>query len=188
MSINQRGKLTILCIVLVLLSGCPSKSPLHPKYDELISRGFYVYVLPKHEMEERGWSREISIWSWSRHCQGGEISETFNPIQIDYTGSDSGLNLMIGPWDMYWDNRRSTTDINLRTPWALNENAEYYIITEDGKDYVHLRFNDRFKIPVQIVSNLSVGEVVQLINQLEYIGPPPDTVTNPWDYSRCPNQ
>ena len=185
---SQKGTLAALCIVLFMTAGCSEAHPLHPTYEELTQRGFYVYVLPESEMEKHEWSQTVSIWSWDRHCKGVESSETFNPIRIRYNGPRSGLTLLLGPWSMYWDYREPTSDTKLETPQAMDGSAVYYVINEDDNDYVHLKFKDRFEIPVQVLSNLPITEVVRLINQLEYIGPPPETVTNPWEYSRCPGR
>jgi hypothetical protein len=50
----------------------------------------------------------------------------------------------------------------------MDGTAVYYIVTDDNEDYVQLRFEDRFGIPVYVSSNLSITEVIQLLNQLEY--------------------
>jgi hypothetical protein len=180
-----KSALVSLCIVSLVAVGCSKDHPLYPSYEELTQRGFYVYVLPKNEVERRQWSQTVSIWSWNKHCRGIETSETSNPIRIRYDGSQSGLTLLLGPWSLYWDHRESTSEVELETPWTIDGRAVYYEINEDDEDYIHLRFKDRFGIPVQVLSNLPIAEVVQLINQLEYVGPSPRTVTNPWDASRC---
>jgi hypothetical protein len=184
---NHRGRLTVVCVAtLVLVATCSPDHPLHPDYEELTQRGFYIYVLPESELEQRGWLQTVSIWSWDRHCKGFEVSETFNPISVAYRGqaTQPELAITIGPWSMAWDHRKPTTEVKLDTLWALDSTAVYY--TSD--DYIRLKFQDQFGIPVQVSSSLPITELVQLINQLEYIGPPPETVTNPWDYSSCPGQ
>lgn len=179
-----RDKPLMMCLVLLsVVVGCSrSHPPLHPSYEELTRRGFYVYVLPEEEVNDRKWTQTVTIWSWDKHCSGGEIGEVFNPIRVSYGESQgqSGLTILIGPWSMYWDNREPTTEVELNTLWGTDDTAAYYIV--DG--YVHLRFEDRFGFPVQVLSNIPITEVVQLVNQLEYIGPPPESVSNPWDCSR----
>lgn len=182
--LSQKSTLVVLCIVLIVAVGCSEAHPLHPTYEELVQRGFYVYVLPEKEIEKHEWSQTVSIWSWDRHCQGTEASETFNPIYVRYNGPRSGLTLLLGPWSMYWDYREPTSEARLETPWAMDGSAVYYVIDEEGNDYVHLKFKDRFEIPVQVLSNLPITEVVRLIDQLEYIGLPAEIVTNPWDCSK----
>lgn len=184
---NHRGRLPVVCIaILALATMCSPTRPLHPSYEELTQRGFYIFVLPESEVERRGWLQRVTIWSWDRHCKGIEISETFNPISITYRrqATPPEFTITMGPWSMAWDHRKPTTEVKLDTSWALDGTAVYY--TNDN--YISLMFQDRFGIPVQVGSRLSITEVVQLINQLEYIGPPPETVTNPWDYSKCPGR
>lgn len=182
---SQKSTLAVLCVVLVVAAGCSEAHPLHPTYEELTQRGFYVYILSESEIEKHEWSQTVSIWSWDRHCKGG-ISGGSNPIHISYDGQQEqpGLLLVIGPWNTLWDYRKLTTKAELDTPWAMDSVGEYYTI--DG--YSRLKFEDRFGITVQVGSCLPITEVVRLVNQLEYIGPPPETVTNPWDYSKCSGQ
>ncbi len=85
---------------------------------------------------------------------------------------------------MTWDHRKPTTEVNVNAQWAMDSVAVYYTTG----DYTRLKVEDRFGIPVQIGSRLPITEVVQLLKQLEHIGPPPETVTNPWDYSKCSGQ
>ena len=179
----RSGILVLVVTMFIVTTGCTGEShPLNPTFEELMQRGFYVYVLPKSEMEKRGWSQTVSIWSWDRHCTGVEPSETSNPIYVRYEGQQEqpGFALAIGPWDMTWDHREPTTEVEIDTQWAANGRAVYYII----EDYAHIRFEDRFGIPVQVGSRLPITEMVQLINQLEYVGPPSDAVGDPWDCSR----
>jgi len=166
------------CAALGMITGCCEKHPKYPTYDELTQRGFYVYVLPESEVERREWSQTISIWSWDRHCRGYEVTETSNPIHVRYDGLQSSMTLRLGPWSLYWDHREPTTDVKLDSPWAMDGTAVYYTITEDNKVYVRLKFKDRFGIPVYVSSNLSITEVVQLLNQLEYRGPNVIKLTN----------
>ncbi len=176
--------LIILCIIiLVLATACSSNHPLYPTYEELTRRGFYVYILPQDEVKRRGWSQTISIWSWDKHCKGIEVSETFNPITINYRGPSTQpeFTVTIGPWDMAWDSHKPTIEVRLDTPWTQSSTAIYY----KSGNYLRLRFQDRFGVPVQISSRLSMNEVVWLISRLQYIGPPPEEVTNPWDHSKC---
>ncbi len=179
--------LAISCLILITLAtACSSDHPLHPTLKELTQRGFYVYILPEDETRKRGWSQTISIWSWDRHCKSVDIGETFNPITINYRGQSTQpeLTITIGPWDMAWDHRKPTIEVKLDTLLAQNGLAVYY----KSDNYLQLRFQDRFGIPVQISSRLPITEVVWLINRLEYVGPPPEEVTNPWEYSKCSKQ
>ena len=183
---EYRYLLRLVTVALLAVTGCSKPHPLNPTYEELVHRGFYIYVLPSNEVAARKWQETVSIWSWDRHCSGVELSETANPIRVVYTGESDQpeLRLTIGPWSMAWDHRQSTTAIQLNTEWARTGSARYYVV----EGYLNLAFEDRFGIPVRIGSRHPVTEVVHLINQLEYIGPPSETVGNPWDYARCPGQ
>jgi len=85
---------------------------------------------------------------------------------------------------MAWDHRKPTKEIKIDTLWAMDSVAVYYTT----EDYTRLKFKDRFEIPVQVGSRLPIAEIVQLINQLEYIGPPPESVIDPWNVSKCKGQ
>lgn len=183
MQFARRNLFTAICLILAVCTACSQSHPLYPSYEELTRRGFYVYTLPEREIEQRGWSQRIWIWSWDRHCRGIEEVETFNPLAVDYVGSESGLFMRIGPWTMWWNSRAPAVEVNLGTPWARDGSALY--LTE--RDTIYLRFIDRFGVPVLVTSvNLKVDELVYLLNQLEYIGPPPEAVSGPWDPSKCP--
>lgn len=181
--LSHKGKLTLtmLCVLLAIVTGCAQSHPLYPSYEELTQRGFYLYVLPGKIVEQHGWLQTVSIRSWDKHCIGAESSETANPIYVRYDGSQgqSVLTMIIGPWDMAWDHRKPTTEVQVDTPWAMDGEAVYYVI----EDYTRLRFEDGFGTPIQIGSRLPITEIVQLITQLEYIGPPQETVTDPWGCS-----
>ena len=90
--------------------------------------------------------------------------------------------MLIGPWNMYWDSTRDAVTVALNTEWSKDGKARYYYLSEG---VVHMRFEDRFGIPVQIISDLPVEEVISLVNRLEYVGPPPEEVTDPWDPGKC---
>ena len=168
-----------------MVVGCFADHPINPSYEELAQRGFYIYILPNSETKQLGWLQEVSIWSWGRHCKGIETGETFNPISVSYYDETGQLVffISIGPWDMAWNHRENLTDAKLDSLWAMDGVATYY----KSGDFIRLTFRDRFGIPVQISSRLPITEVIQWINQIEYIGPPPERVTNPWDISKCDN-
>jgi hypothetical protein len=188
-SLGPARRVVACCfIVLVSVNSCFDSHPLHPSYEELSQRGFYVYILPKDEAEHRGWLQEVEIWSWDRHCRGVEVAETYNPIEVFYHTEtrEAKFAITIGPWSMAWDHRKPTQEVKLNTPWISGNTAVFYRSADrEDDDYIHLRFEDRFGIPVQVVSSLSITEVVRLINGIEYVGPSPEAVANPWDYSRC---
>jgi hypothetical protein len=173
--------LLLLMITCVTVSGCSSRHPLFPGYDELAERGFYAYVLPQTVSSQWGWSEAMRIWSWDRHCRGTEPTETANPVYVVYEGGPNpGLQIMIGPWNLAWNESRTTTTVKLDSVWAPSGVAEYYEI--DG--YVRLRFTDVFGFPVQIGSKLEISDLVYLANRLEYVGPPPENISDPWECKR----
>ena len=175
------GLLVMLVLTLDMITGCSNHHPLYPTHDELTERGFYAYVLAQGESSARGWSETLRIWSWDRHCKGVEPTETSNPVYVIYDGGlEPGLQIMVGPWNVAWNESRITTMIKLDTTWAESKNAEYY----ETEGYIKLRFEDVFGFPVQIGSGLPISDVVDLVNHLEYIGPPPYDVSNPW---KCDN-
>jgi len=55
--------------------------PLHPTYEALKGRGFYVFVLPEQEVRARGWQQDITLWSWNIHC-GVLTGDTYNPLVL----------------------------------------------------------------------------------------------------------
>lgn len=179
---HLRTRMLLCAIMLMILYGCAEKHPLHPSYEELKQRGFYVYVLPERELDKYEWTQTISIWSWDRHCKGIEWTENFNPIRIEYVNTEKYLFIIIGPWNMYWDSSQKMLQMEIDTRWAKDRFATYYML-DDG--IIHMRFEDSFGINVQIISNLPVDEIKSLVSQLEYIGPPPELVTNPWDFAKC---
>lgn len=83
---EYRYLLRLVTVVLLTVTGCSKPHPLNPTYEELVHRGFYIYVLPSNEVAARKWQETVSIWSWDRHCSGVELSETANPIRVVYTG------------------------------------------------------------------------------------------------------
>ena len=180
--------MAVCVIILVIVIGCSDSEthPLYPSYAELTQRGFYVYVLPESEVKQRGWSQTVWIYSWDQHCKNMEPSASPNPISVSYLGpaENEGVGILISPWSIAWDHGEPSTEMKLETPWAGYGVAEYYT----SGNYNSLQFEDRFGISVEVSSRLPVTEVILLINQMEYIGPPPETVTNPWDYSKCPDR
>lgn len=178
------GRLAAICAVLVaLVFGCRNTEtyPLHPSYAELAQRGFYIYVLPESEMNQRRWSQTVWIYFWDQHCKNPGPSASPNPISVNYDGPDgeSQFSLLISPWSITWQHDKRATEVPLKTPWADGA-AEYYRCAQSC-----LRFVDWLGVSVEVWSSLPVTDTVGLVNQLQYIGPPRETLTSPWDYSRC---
>lgn len=177
-------KFLIIVLLAIGITQCSKSYPLHPTYSELINKGYYVYVLPEHEIRNREWTETVSIWSWDRHCHGTEISETANPIYVIYKDNTHQVKfqLTIGLWNMTWNHNQTKNQTQLDTQWASTGTAEYYTID----NYTKLRFEDKLGILVQVGSQMPITEVISITNELRYIGPFSDTITNPWDYTKCP--
>jgi hypothetical protein len=164
-------------IVLLMLIGCAKERPLHPSYTELIKNQFYVYVLPETEVQRRQWEEIISIWGYRFHCQSNEAPNNLYVRYVDEY-AQVGVDLIIGPWSDVWDWSQDTTEVPLDTTIAKEKRAVFYART-DGS--TALMFEDQFGIQVQVRSRYPITETLEIVQQLEYIGPPSDMVSNPWD-------
>lgn len=167
----------IWIVVLLMLTGCAKERPLHPSYEELIKNGFYVYVLPEAEMQRRQWEEIISIWGYRFHCQSNEAPNNLYVRYVDEYAQVE-VDLIIGPWSDVWDWNQNTTEVLLDTTIAKKKRAVFYNRT-DGS--TALMFEDQFGIRVQVWSSYPITQTLEIVQQLEYIGPPSDTVSNPWD-------
>lgn len=181
---------SIALAVVASLVGCSQPSPLHPSYDDLKREGFYVYVLPESVVAQKGWRQEITISSFDRHCRGLTAAEQHNPLYVYYLASlDRNVprrpifSVEVGPWSPPWGTEGPWTEIELRLKWVNGGVGQYLEGTLTNGAFVEIRFIDTFGFPVYIDSRLSLTETVSLIDQLEYVGPSPSTVVNPWDCS-----
>jgi len=178
--------------VVILLVGCSQPSPLHPSYNDLKLEGFYIYALPENEVSRQGWEQEIMISSFDRHCKGLTATEQHNPLYVYYLDPlDKDLprqpifSIEIGPWSPPWGTAGPwASEIELQSKWVDGKVGQYLEGTPSTNGtFVGMKFTDTFGFPVYVGSWLSLTKTVALINQLEYVGPPPDTVVNPWDCS-----
>jgi len=180
MTISRLFEPNIIIIVIMSLIGCTQTDfSTNRSEAELIENGFYILKLPNAEVAQRGWSETIHISSFDRHCHGVGVAETANPIMVIYRDNQSRnvFSITLGPWNMAWDRQEPTTQIEIASEWASEEMAEYY----EYERTIKAKFSDTFEIPVQVFySQPSISETIKLINQLEYSGPPPETITNPW--------
>jgi hypothetical protein len=170
-----------MCVLtLIVLGGCYPKHPLHPSYESLAEHGFYVYVLPKAELQQREWQETVRIWRYDFHCR---YDDAQNNLRIMYRDKADQMEfeLIIGHWSEVWDWTQETTLVPLNTNLAPDGSADFYP-TSDAS--VALMFEDQFGIQVQVWSEFAITETIELVNQLEYIGPSPDTITDPWDNCR----
>jgi len=161
-------------------SGCGEVHPLHPSYDELTKKGFYVYVLPATVVQERGWLEDASLWSYTFHCQPSNNGND-NPVRITYQSENGNIDfeIIIGNWTGIWEWSKPRSEVQLSASWLPSFQGEYY--QSSSSDSVGVMFTDPFGIQVQVWSDYAIDETAQLISQLQYIGPDPVTVTNPWD-------
>lgn len=163
-------------LILIVLTGCAKTQPIYPSYDDLIQHRFYAYVLPDAETQQRGWNEAISIWDYDFHCQYYEDANNLYIVYKDEAGHTK-LKLVIGHGSEAWDRRRQTTEVPLSTRWAAKGKAIFYD-TSDGT--VAMMFEDVVGIPVQVWSDFAITETVSLVNELEYVGPSLETMTDPW--------
>lgn len=182
--------------VVLILAGCSKSGSLHPSYSELVREGFYVYVLPKDEVAQRGWEQEVTIWSFDRHCKALTAAEQYNPLQVSYTDpyvdppredlpNQSSFAIQIGPWVPPWASSSGPwAEVELQLEHMDGKTAQYKEWSRPAGVFLGITFVDVFGQPVCVSSWLPLEETVSLINQLEYVGPPPDTVADPWDCSR----
>lgn len=169
---------SMIVIVMMGIAACSQTQPLAPSYDELSREGFYAYVVPDNLSQQRGWSQSISIWDYTFHCRGDNNE---NPISVKYRDESGSivLEVLIGNWTGAWEWSKIRESVRLSTTWSKSSEGEYYITSSQGTPV--LMFTDQFGFQVQIWSKYSVVETIDIINQLEYVGPDPATVINPWD-------
>lgn len=183
----RRFDTTILPLLLLLtipLFGCKGiqhERNIYPDREELLERGFYMYVVPQHIQEKYQWQESTFILSWDRHCKGISYSEQWNPLYIFYSGETTGLTIRLDPWNTIWDNQSLTQTIRVKSPHIQNEQIETYVLPlSEGTSF---RFEDNLGFPVYISSNLSLSDTIQIVSQLEYLGPDTSQEPNPWDCS-----
>jgi len=171
--------------MIVRIADTFTSRPLYPTYESLQAHGFYVFVIPQSEVQQRKWVQTVSIYSWTMHC-GLLTVDTYNPLQIWYTDDTDkrGFEIQLGPWGMVWDHGLPTEkiEIELKSKWSSTDSLTYYTqTTSEGLPRRLYRFSDLSGYAVEIQSNLSVTETIGLIEQFEYIGPPIEKVNGPWD-------
>lgn len=158
--------------------------PLYPTHEELRRRGFYIFELPKETIEQRQWKQEIIIGSWNIHC-GVLLGDTYNPLIIKYTDNSENEVFRIQlAWRIIWNlyEAESRTQVDLDTEWADPKTLTYYTrpMQNDNLTRNLYHFRDLQGYGVDIVSSISVTETLGMIKQLEYIGPPIETLKDPW--------
>jgi hypothetical protein len=162
-----------------LLVACDSVLSNHERsIEELSQAGYYVYILSDDYQNRFGWDRVVSMWSFDKQCSGFFSEDTWNPISAIYR-NDPGdfFEVRISPQDAIWDVSKPANTISLDVQWIPSGEGTYYI-TDSGQ--VSLMIEDNFGMDVVVSSNLQLNYIIDLINQLAYIGPNPATVNNPW--------
>ena len=158
--------------------------PVYPTHEELRRRGFYIFELPRETIEQRQWKQEIIIGSWNTHC-GVLLGDTYNPLIIKYKDNNEKEVFRIQlAWRITWSifAAESRTQVDLDTEWAEPKTLIYYTqpMQNENLDRNLYHFQDLKGYGVDIVSSLSVTETLELIKQLEYFGPPMETLKDPW--------
>lgn len=177
-----------ICISYIIVSNAIDRvtpRPLHPTYESLENRGFYVFVLPEEEINLRGWGQEITLWSWNSHC-GVLIGDTYNPLMVTYRDEVGGrvFEIQHGPWRMIWNGSETitTTQVALESEWSSTSSLTHKTRLGQNNMIRHrYYFVDRQGWGVDIASSLSVTETLELIEMLEYVGPPVEKLNDPWD-------
>ena len=150
---------------------------------QLIKYGYYTFVLPSYIEERLGWHKEIYMWSKNAHCKGISSSQMWNPVILHYFDNEEikKLSIVISPFDEIWNHWQLHTEIPLSSKW-INGDIVQYEMLEDGA--IRFFFEDIFAMNVTIWSTLSLEESINIIAELEYLGPEPDSINNPWE-SAC---
>jgi hypothetical protein len=159
--------------------------PVHPTYEKLTERGFYVLVLPESEVSERAWKQEVSIYSWDAHC-GVLPGDTYNPLTVTYedVSRSCTFKIQVGLWSIVWDRSQATERNEFFVDSWLNKDGLVIHCGREAEDNFWrnlYHFSDMQGFGVDIQSSLSVSETLDLIEYLEYVGPPLETLGNPWD-------
>jgi hypothetical protein len=178
--------LVLLCLAWLIfphILNAVTPRPLHPTYAALRKHGFYVFVLPEDETARRGWEQSIRIWSWDIHC-GLLQGDTYNPLSVSYYDSDgeTAFWINLGPWYApMWSPGLSYTEMSFESPWSSTGTLAYYTETTENGTYTPYYFVDMQGYPVVIGGQLPFTETLELIENLEYVGPPLETLNDPWD-------
>jgi hypothetical protein len=187
-------RLAVVFALVFAVTGCSNSSQI--SYDRLKQEGFYVYVLPEDEIAQRGWEQEITLQSFDKHCRGLTVDETYNPLRIRYVDpsvappreglpGQSLFDIQLGPWVPPWVSGEGWREVDLELEYADGKTASYKEWPNSTPGvFLGVAFKDIFGQPIYVGSWLPLTETVSLVNKLHYVGPPPDTVVNPWDCSK----
>ncbi len=170
----------LIFAMIILLPASATKIDSHQRsIVELASAGFYVYILPSRYESDAHWQRVIAMWSFDYQCSSFFKEDTWNPITISYLNRMADeIEISISPQDALWDLGRQVKKIALKADWVPSHEGEYY--SPDGRG-TYLRAKDRFGMDVVLTSWLPPEKLADFAENLEYAGPDPSTVQNPWD-------
>ncbi len=169
-----------LFLFLILNFGCSSvKNP----YAQLIKNDFYAYILPESILEEKHWFVNLLVNdNFDAHCKGGP-SAPWNPIEIVYQDQQGNhqFSIRISESDAVWNRQNPIDNIELDFHWVQSGSGMIY----QGEKSSPIKFVDIFGNEVVVSGTLSVGDKIELINQLEYLGSANEDFVNPWSPEWC---
>lgn len=183
MNVHTRSILVCLLLILSLsLLGCTGNSTtnLHLTSDQLTEAGFYTYLIPEQDLRDSTWSRDIYTYSLDIHCKSVLPSRHVSPIETTYKDAEGNvvLRIKVVPFDDVIDRRSIVNRILLEAEWLPSGEGKYGL---RGDDETTLILRDQFDMEVIISSTaMGLGELVELVEHLEYVGPPQTEVDNPW--------
>lgn len=145
--------------------------------EQLEASGYYVYVLPEKIQEKLNWARTIKMKSFDFHCitQMDSSNDHWNPIQITYSGSESGIGMTIwiSPYDAMFDRHKA------EPVTVISEQILPYATTYKTDPAGRFQFVDELGNDIVISSQLSMETTLSLITQLVQVGY--KGTTNPWE-------
>lgn len=179
--ILRQQKFSILCYIglIWILSSCQSYNHELITHEELLAHGFYLYGLPNQTVEQSNWHQEIRFRSYDAHCRNLDTIEFYNPLRITYKDSSMLhiLTVTISPFEPHWDTTaKDITVIKIEVEWAKDGKLQYYVT---GETNAYILLIDTFGNAVTITSQLEVRDLIELIEQLKYVGS--EKSTNPWE-------
>lgn len=189
---NVRWAVLVLIQLLVIgevLTACSEdnqNTEIHLSEAKLAEEGYYAYIIPRSFEKVLGLKRDIYIYSLDIHCNQSSASGQGSPLVISYKDSNgyNKLSIQITPYLVLPTPTEEFFSANVNSQWTLEQSIPYYI-NSDG--YIVYSFVDLFGMYVAIsiskdyFKRINLGK---LMKSLTYIGPPVETVNNPW-VDRC---
>ena len=181
---TKYGCYVLVILMMVSCAGCwvfkdfwPGATGLYLAEWELKLSGYYTYVLPDDVVKEMDWKREIYMYEFG--CDRGASDDHYNPIYTRYDNEqgDRVIDIVVFEDRVFgprFDEEVFTTTIESK--WIEDNNAELYF-SERGFPIYY--FTDWQGMSVTIYNTLEDEAIADLIAQIEYIGPDPETIGNP---------